>query len=124
MGVTSMHGRCALIGTVFAASLGFAAPAPAEVSLPAIKLDVLCRGGHGSARLEVHGHWCAGYAQGVLDALRGGGSADPQCIPPDAQALWDRFGAWLVANPDERLLPARDALPRALRHGCDEARLW
>lgn len=92
--------------------------AEGESMLSALKLDVLCRGGHASEKLERHRLWCDGYARGVRDSLSAAGAVAPTCVPVDNQKLWDRFGAWLVANPDLRNLPARQAVLESLRRSC------
>ena len=84
----------------------------------ALKLDVLCRGGHGSEKLDRYRVWCDGYATGVRELLLSIDSVDAGCVPASNQALWDRFGAWLVANPDRRHMKATDAVWLAIGGRC------
>jgi len=114
-----MTPRHASARITLAAALGLVLAAPVNAELNARKLDVLCRGGHGTVKLEPYSHWCAGYARGILDALGGDRRLEPRCLPADEQVLWDRFGEWLVSGPVERReLPAVDAVVQALRERC------
>lgn len=94
------------------------AAAGGEAKLTALKLDVLCRGGHDALKLAAHGHWCNGYARALRDALEMNDLLPAGCVPGDNKALWDRFGEWLVATPDGRRTPATRAVLTSLRATC------
>jgi hypothetical protein len=102
--------------------IGFAAPAPSARDLPAIKVDVLCRGLGDAEKTRLLAQWCDGYARGVIETLRYTVRtrrwADREvCVPETPRALFSALGKAIGPNPSARGAPAVEVLLGRLEAG-------